>query len=360
MPRQNWVVEGLIPEFCKIRKRGCSSSSSSVLQNYQFKRAILVGKPLGSRSSTPVPSWRTTAAASDSRKYAPSQSGGGRSRPVSARKLVWISTFLHACEGDVVTKLTNEKIPYFDAPIYLQNKTQIGKVEEILGPINESQHFFFTAMLFVYGCILNQWLANTITSEKFFYHLDMLPILTELRHALDMQVALENHVEEGNFFKNLERVHGFTFGDSLDDSKKSKWRHFRARLNRCLDVVRTDRALVFYEKQEILSKLWDILARANFRCTESFVGVETQLNNLASVTQVIDPKLHQHLVAYFNAPGGDEPLALDMGSMGKGQVWINGQSIRRYWTAFATGNCNGHGEYGTRSLCLIKHKADAW
>ncbi|CAL5344569.1 unnamed protein product [Camellia sinensis] len=87
IPRQNRVMEGLIPGSCKIRKRGCSSSSSSVLQNYQFKRAILVGKPPGSRSSTPVPSWRTTAAALDSRKYVPSQSGGGRSRPVSARKL---------------------------------------------------------------------------------------------------------------------------------------------------------------------------------------------------------------------------------------------------------------------------------
>ncbi|GMP48704.1 hypothetical protein CsSME_00015970 [Camellia sinensis var. sinensis] len=89
MPRQNWVVEGLIPGSCKIQKRGCSSSSSlsSVLQNYRFKRAISVGKPRGSRSSTPVPSWRTMAAALDSPKYAPSQSGGGRSRPVSARKL---------------------------------------------------------------------------------------------------------------------------------------------------------------------------------------------------------------------------------------------------------------------------------
>ncbi|KAF5958261.1 hypothetical protein HYC85_005486 [Camellia sinensis] len=45
--------------------------------------------------------------------------------------------------------------------------------------------------------------------------------------------------------------------------------------------------------------------------------------------------------AYFNAPDGDEPLALDMRSMGKGQVWINGQSIGRYWTAYANGNCNG-------------------
>ncbi|XP_019444794.1 PREDICTED: beta-galactosidase 3-like isoform X1 [Lupinus angustifolius] len=43
---------------------------------------------------------------------------------------------------------------------------------------------------------------------------------------------------------------------------------------------------------------------------------------------------------YFNAPEGDEPLALDMEGMGKGQIWINGQSIGRYWTASATGNCN--------------------
>ncbi|KAG9150731.1 hypothetical protein Leryth_002896, partial [Lithospermum erythrorhizon] len=56
-----------------------------------------------------------------------------------------VSSFVHACEGDAVTKLTNEKIPYFNAPIYLQNKTQIGKVDEIFGPINES--FFSVKMM---------------------------------------------------------------------------------------------------------------------------------------------------------------------------------------------------------------------
>ncbi|GFY93405.1 hypothetical protein Acr_08g0018010 [Actinidia rufa] len=88
MPRQNRVAEGLIPGSCKIRKRGCSSSSStsSVLQNYRFKRAILAGKARGSRSGTPVPTWRTAAVLEEEEEHAPSQSGG-RSRPVSARKL---------------------------------------------------------------------------------------------------------------------------------------------------------------------------------------------------------------------------------------------------------------------------------
>ncbi|MCL7039501.1 hypothetical protein MKW94_011275 [Papaver nudicaule] len=44
----------------------------------------------------------------------------------------------------------------------------------------------------------------------------------------------------------------------------------------------------------------------------------------------------------FNAPGGNDPLALDLGSMGKGQVWINGQSIGRHWPAYkASGTCGG-------------------
>ncbi|KAL3357226.1 hypothetical protein AABB24_017757 [Solanum stoloniferum] len=96
MPRQDQaMVEGLIP---KIRKRGCSSSSSasSKVYNYRFKRAILVGKSRnglglglglrGSRSNTPVPSWRATPLRNV--VESPKQSlGGGISQPVSARKL---------------------------------------------------------------------------------------------------------------------------------------------------------------------------------------------------------------------------------------------------------------------------------
>ncbi|EXJ85772.1 H/ACA ribonucleoprotein complex subunit 1 [Capronia coronata CBS 617.96] len=45
--------------------------------------------------------------------------------------------FLHATEGEMVCESVNAKIPYFNAPIYLENKTSIGKVDEILGPINQ-------------------------------------------------------------------------------------------------------------------------------------------------------------------------------------------------------------------------------
>lgn len=50
----------------------------------------------------------------------------------------------------------------------------------------------------------------------------------------------------------------------------------------------------------------------------------------------------------FNAPAGNDPLALDMGAMGKGMVWINGQSIGRHWPGYiGSGNCGGCNYAGT-------------
>ncbi|KAA3464057.1 Momilactone A synthase [Gossypium australe] len=105
MSRQNLGeidMENLLPG--KIRKRGCSSSassSSSIMQNYRFKRAILVGSKRGG-SSTPVPTWKlmmrspsmaSMLRAMESPRYAGSQSGSKlkgqqqQQQPVSARKL---------------------------------------------------------------------------------------------------------------------------------------------------------------------------------------------------------------------------------------------------------------------------------
>ncbi|XP_061343352.1 putative H/ACA ribonucleoprotein complex subunit 1-like protein 1 [Gastrolobium bilobum] len=86
--------------------------------------------------------------------------GGGFRDEGPPSEVVEVSTFMHACEGDAVTKLTNEKIPFFNAPIYLQNMTQIGKVDEIFGPINES--YFSVKMM--EGIVATSYSAG----DKFF------------------------------------------------------------------------------------------------------------------------------------------------------------------------------------------------
>lgn len=48
-----------------------------------------------------------------------------------------MGTFMHPCETDMVFRSTNEKVPKFNSFVFLQNKQQVGKVDEIFGAINE-------------------------------------------------------------------------------------------------------------------------------------------------------------------------------------------------------------------------------
>ncbi|XVE80316.1 hypothetical protein DITRI_Ditri14bG0129900 [Diplodiscus trichospermus] len=174
------------------------------------------------------------------------------------------------------------------------------------------------------------------------------PVITEDGQPIqDPLVLLET--SPGANADSAEMVKELTSSGPLD-KKVIQWMLTLHQIG--LDVIRTDRTLVFYEKQENLSKLWDILSvyawidtdvgycqgmsdlcspmillledeadafwcferlmrrlRGNFRCTESSLGVETQLSSLAAVTQVIDPKLHQHLETLG---GGDYLFAFRM------------------------------------------------
>ncbi|KAF8270390.1 Gar1/Naf1 RNA binding region-domain-containing protein [Lactarius quietus] len=65
--------------------------------------------------------------------------GGGPPRDMGPPDTVLeMGSFVHAVEDEMLcSSLMPDKVPYFNAPIYLQNKSVIGKVDEILGPINE-------------------------------------------------------------------------------------------------------------------------------------------------------------------------------------------------------------------------------
>ncbi|KAL2323413.1 hypothetical protein Fmac_027792 [Flemingia macrophylla] len=125
-------------------------------------------------------------------------------------------------------------------------------------------------------------------------------------------------------------------GIHTSDKKVLQWMQLLHQIG--LDVVRTDRALVFYETEANQAKLWDILSvyawldndigyvqgmndicspllilieneadcfwcfdramrrmRENFRCTASSMGVQSQLGVLSQIIKTVDPKLHHHL-----------------------------------------------------------------
>ncbi|KAJ6306466.1 hypothetical protein OIU78_021727 [Salix suchowensis] len=157
-----------------------------------------------------------------------------------------------------------------------------------------------------------------------------------------------------------------SINSTFSDKRSIQW--MRALHQIGLDVVRTDRALAFYDSEKNQAKLWDILAiyawvdndisyvqgmndicspmvilleneadafwcferamrrlrsifcpldssneitelRENFRCSASSMGVQTQLSTLSQVIKTVDPKLHQHLEAL---DGGEYLFAFRM------------------------------------------------
>ncbi|XP_054805013.1 beta-galactosidase 9 isoform X1 [Prosopis cineraria] len=71
----------------------------------------------------------------------------------------------------------------------------------------------------------------------------------------------------------------------------------------------------------------------------------------AELTHDAIPSTFTWYKTYFDPPAGSEPVALDLASMGKGQAWVNGHHIGRYWTLIAPKDgckaCDYRGPYNS-------------
>ncbi|KAH7566939.1 hypothetical protein JRO89_XS08G0256400 [Xanthoceras sorbifolium] len=66
-----------------------------------------------------------------------------------------------------------------------------------------------------------------------------------------------------------------------------------------------------------------------------------QVGLLGEKLQIYTEKTWEMLIGtVFDAPVGDDPIALELGTMGKGEAWVNGQSIGRFWVSFQTSDGN--------------------
>ena len=51
--------------------------------------------------------------------------------------MIALGNMSHTCQDDLVLKVTQADVPYFNAPIYLENKEQVGKIDEIFGNLRD-------------------------------------------------------------------------------------------------------------------------------------------------------------------------------------------------------------------------------
>lgn len=63
--------------------------------------------------------------------------GGGRFDQGPPSHVIPFGYFDFTCQDDLVLKSEIEDVPYFNAPIFLENKSQIGKIDEIFGTLRD-------------------------------------------------------------------------------------------------------------------------------------------------------------------------------------------------------------------------------
>lgn len=51
--------------------------------------------------------------------------------------MIPLGIFDYPCQDDLVCKVQIDDVPYFNAPIFLENKEQIGKIDEIFGTLRD-------------------------------------------------------------------------------------------------------------------------------------------------------------------------------------------------------------------------------
>lgn len=53
-------------------------------------------------------------------------------------EVIEVGHVMHPCQEYVVVKHTlADRVPIFNRPVYLENKTKIGVIDDVFGPINE-------------------------------------------------------------------------------------------------------------------------------------------------------------------------------------------------------------------------------
>ncbi|XP_002027029.2 LOW QUALITY PROTEIN: keratin, type II cytoskeletal 1 [Drosophila persimilis] len=101
--------------------------------------------------------------------------GGGRGAFDNGppERVIPIGNFVYTCQNDLICKVAIEDVPYFNAPIFLENKEQIGKIDEILAqfvitpcPLSCRKMFMQTVLNLIKLCLLI--LGNYCLSQGFY------------------------------------------------------------------------------------------------------------------------------------------------------------------------------------------------
>ncbi|XP_059632138.1 beta-galactosidase 9 [Cornus florida] len=103
---------------------------------------------------------------------------------------------------------------------------------------------------------------------------------------------------------------------------------------------------------DLSKSLWTYQIGLKGEFLEIYAVDEHEKAGWTDLTPDAIPSIFSWYKTHFDAPDGTDPVVLNLGSMGKGQAWVNGHHIGRYWTKVAPKNgcqrtCDYRGPYNS-------------
>ncbi|KAF7837008.1 beta-galactosidase 9 [Senna tora] len=200
---------------------------------------------------------------------------------------LWYATRIYVSEGDVLFWEENHVRP----------KLIIDSVRDILRIFINGQ---------IIGNATGRWVKVAQTAQFLPGYNDLL-LLTQTVGLQNYGAFLE---KDGAGIRGKIKLTGFKSGDI--DLSKSLWTYQICHL----DVITFSTLGIVGLQGEFLK----------------FYIEENDKAGWTELTHDVIQSPFAWYKTYFDAPGGTDPVALDLASMGKGQAWVNGHHIGRYWT----------------------------
>ncbi|GMN62892.1 hypothetical protein TIFTF001_031971 [Ficus carica] len=212
------------------------------------------------------------------------------------------------------------------------------------------------------GSVIGRW-VKVSQPVKFVQGYNELLLLSQTVGLQNYGAFLER---DGAGFRGQIKLVGFRNGDI--DLSKSLWTYqvlngFYLLSSNLIHykILLSDRRTKNYRRKtsdppeasnstgQIITNMLPVGLKGEF--LKVYAGEETEKAGWTDYTSEADPSIFTWYKTYFDTPAGTDPVALDLGSMGKGQAWVNGHHIGRYWTLVAPKDgcrvCDYRGAYNS-------------
>ncbi|KAB2062186.1 hypothetical protein ES319_A10G136800v1 [Gossypium barbadense] len=234
-----------------------------------------------------------------------------------------------------VKLVENALSPKISAPELIITKNEVSSISESWMSVKEPIGIWSESNFTVQGLL--EHLKVTKDESDYLWHMTRIYVSDD-----DVAFWEENKVSPTLVIDSMRDVLRIFINGELMGSVSGHW----------VKVVQPVQFQQGYSDLMLLSQTVGLQVGLKGEFQKIFTIEENEKAGWTNLKLDATPSTFTWYKAYFDSPDGSEPIAIDLGSMGKGQAWVNDHHIGRYWNLTAPkdgcpDSCDYRGTYGS-------------